>query len=32
MSAIAAFFYFRVVVLMFFSPPAPDRLTCAPAR
>jgi NADH-quinone oxidoreductase subunit N len=29
MSAIAAFFYFRVVVLMFFSAPAPDGPTVA---
>ena len=27
MSAVAAFFYFRVVVLMFFSAPAPDGPT-----
>ena len=29
MSAVAAFFYFRVVVLMFFSAPAPDGPTVA---
>jgi NADH-quinone oxidoreductase subunit N len=31
MSAVAAFFYFRVIVLMFFSPPAPDGPTVAVA-